>query len=206
MIQINPKQLDYILPAVKGTATLEKFIGPLNKAINLLGLKTKEQVAAFIAQIGHESGEFQYMAENLNYSAQGLRNTFPKYYGSVAAAQPHARQPMRIANYVYQNRMGNGPEASGDGWRFRGRGLIQITGRNNYTAMAKYFGMTVDEVIRYCETVEGAVMSAAWFWQANSLKDFSAPNQFTLLTKKINGGTNGLAHRTELYKRALAIL
>lgn len=205
MVTITAKQLDEILPNVYGTKTLEKFIPTLNKVFLQEGFN-KEQAAAFIAQIGHESGEFQSLIENLNYSAQGLRNTFPKYYGSVKAAEPHARQPAKIANYVYQNRMGNGPESSGDGWKFRGRGLIQITGRNNYTALAKYLNMTVNETIAYLETAEGAVVSAAWYWKVNNLKAFSSPTQFTTLTKKINGGTNGLAHRKLLYDRALKIL
>lgn len=205
MIKITAKQLDDILPNVYGTTTLVKYIEPLNRLFAREGF-TKEQAAAFIAQVGHESGEFQYVVENLNYSAQGLRSTFPKYYGSVKAAEPHSRQPAKIANYVYQNRMGNGNEASGDGWKFRGRGLIQITGRNNYTALAKYWSRSIDGTIEYITTPEGAVESAAWFWKVNNLKALSAPSQFTNLTKKINGGTNGLSHRKLLYDRAMKIL
>lgn len=206
MITLTAAKLDQILPNVYGTASLEPYIAPLNKVIKEYNLDTKERVAAFIAQIGHESGEFQTVRENLNYSAQGLRNTFPKYYGSVKAAQGHARQPAKIASYVYQNRMGNGPEATGDGWKFRGRGLIQITGRNNYTALAKFLGKSIDETIAYLETPEGAVVSAAWFWKANNLRDLESRNEFVMLTRKINGGTNGLEHRKLLYERAMAIL
>ena len=206
MIQLTAEKLDLILPNVYGTATLQKFIPALNKVIREVPLDSKERVAAFIAQIGHESGEFQTVMENLNYSAQGLRSTFPKYYGSVKSAQPHARQPQKIANYVYQNRMGNGPESSGDGWKFRGRGLIQITGRNNYTALAKYLGKTIDQTIAYLETPEGAVVSAAWYWRVNNLRDLEERNEFVMLTRKINGGTNGLEHRKLLYERALSIL
>lgn len=205
MITITAGKLDEILPNVYGTKTLEKYVPALNRVFQREGFN-KEQAAAFIAQLGHESGEFQATAENLNYSAQGLRKTFPKYYGSVKAAEPHARQPARIANYVYQNRMGNGPEATGDGWKFRGRGLIQITGRNNYTALAASLRRTINDTISYLETPEGAVESAAWYWKVNNLKALSSPSQFTNLTKKINGGTNGLAHRKELYERALKVL
>lgn len=206
MIQINAKQLDYILPAIAGTATLEKFIPAINKVLIDQGLDTKERVAAFLAQLGHESGEFQYMAENLNYSAAGLRKTFPKYFASVAAAEAYARQPVKIASRVYANRMGNGDEASRDGWTFKGRGLIQVTGRSNYTTLAKCVGKSLTDTIAYLETVEGAVVSAGWFWKANNLRDLEQMNEFVLLTRKINGGTNGLEHRTTLYKRALAIL
>lgn len=205
MIKITAEKLDEILPNVYGTTTLQKFIPMLNKVF-VDNAFTREEAAAFIAQIGHESGEFQHIVENLNYSAQGLRTTFPKYYGSVKAAQPHARQPAKIANYVYQNRMGNGPEASGDGWKFRGRGLIQITGRNNYTALAKAIGKSLDETIKYLETPDGAVVSAAWFWKVNGLRALSNPSEFTALTKRINGGINGLEHRKLLYERALKLL
>lgn len=206
MILLTAEKLDQILPNVYGTATLAKFIGPINKVILSENLDTKERVAAFLAQIGHESGEFQTMRENLNYSAQGLRATFPKYFPTVGTAQAYARQPQKIANRVYANRMGNGDEKSGDGWRFKGRGLIQITGRNNYTALAKYLGKTLDETIAYLETPEGAVVSAAWYWKVNNLRDLEERNEFGMLTRKINGGTNGLEHRKLLYERALTIL
>lgn len=206
MIILTAQKLDQILPNVYGTATLEKYIAPLNKVIVEYQLDSKERVAAFIAQTGHESGEYQTVRENLNYSAQALRKTFPKYFKSVAEAQSYARQPAKIANRVYANRMGNGDEASGDGWRFRGRGLIQITGRNNYTALAKYLGRSIEDTISYLETTEGAVVSAAWFWKTNNLRDLEERNEFLTLTRKINGGTNGLDHRKLLYERALSIL
>ena len=205
-ILLTAEKLDRILPNVYGTETLVKFIGPLNKVILTEKLDTKERVAAFIAQVGHESGEFQTVRENLNYSAQGLRKTFPKYFKSVAEAQAYARQPAKIANRVYANRMGNGPESSGDGWKFRGRGLIQMTGRNNYTELAKFLNKSIDDTIAYLETPEGAVVSAAWYWRKHNLRDLEERNEFVMLTRKINGGTNGLEHRKQLYERALAIL
>lgn len=206
MILLTAEKLDLILPNVYGTSTLTKFIPALNKVIREVPLDSKERVAAFIAQIGHESGEFQAIRENLNYSAQALRSVFPKYFKTVGQAQAYARQPQKIANKVYANRMGNGPESSGDGWKFRGRGLIQITGRNNYTALAKHLGKTIDQTIEYLETPEGAVVSAAWYWRVNNLRDLEERNEFVMLTRKINGGTNGLEHRKLLYERALSIL
>lgn len=204
---ITAKQLDDIMPSV-GLSTVQKFVPGLNKMFAKYGINTEYRVAAFLAQVGHESGEFTAVKENLNYSAVALRKVFPKYFPSDALANAYARKPERIANRVYANRMGNGTEASGDGYKYRGRGLIQLTGKNNYTAFAKYVGMTVDQAIAYLETTEGAVESAAWFWHTNGLNALAdrGPGSFTQVTQRINGGQNGAAHRLQLYNRALSIL
>lgn len=196
-------QLSQIFPQTP-RSTLNELIEPLNKTLVKIGLNSPVEIAAFLAQVGHESGEFRFVSENLNYSAAGLRATFRKYFATQTLAEAYARQPQRIANRVYANRMGNGPEASGDGWLYRGGGYLQITGKRNYTALAKWLGKTVPETISYVRTTAGAIESAAWFWLENGLKALS--NDMEALTRRINGGVNGLAHRLELYNRAVAVL
>ena len=169
-------------------------------------ITTPLRVAAFMAQCGHESASFTVLRENLNYRAVSLRKVFGKYFPTDALAEQYAKQPERIANRVYANRMSNGDEASGDGWKFRGRGLIQLTGRHNYTAFAESVGMTLDETIAYLETFEGAVESACWYWTTNNLNKWCDAGDMLTLTKRINGGTIGLEDRIKHYTRALEIL
>lgn len=168
-------------------------------------INTPTRQAAFIAQVAHESGQLRHVIENLNYSQQGLLRVFKKYFTPQLAAQ-YARKPEMIANRVYANRMGNGPEESGDGWMFRGRGLIQLTGRDNYTKFAEDMGMSVDEAIQYLETPDGAVESAAWFWDQRDLNRFADNEDIVTISKRVNGGTNGLQERIELYNHALEVL
>lgn len=163
-------------------------------------------MAAFLAQIAHESGGFNFVQEGLNYSAQGLMKTWPRRFPTLASARPYARNPEKIANKVYANRMGNGPESSGDGFKFRGRGLIQLTGRDNYTRFARSIGRTLDQTVAYLETPEGAVASAAWFWDINKLNVYADKDDFVGLTRRINGGTIGLADRKHHYDIALKAL
>jgi putative chitinase len=168
-------------------------------------INTPKRQAAFIAQVAHESGQLRHVVENLNYSAQGLMKIFKKYFTTQTAAQ-YARQPEKIANRVYGNRMGNGPESSGEGWMFRGRGLIQLTGKSNYSEFAEDMEMSLEEAIAYLETPEGAVESAAWFWDKRNLNSLADRGDIVTMTKRINGGTNGLQERIELYEHALSIL
>lgn len=178
-------------------ALLKNFVDPINKAIEEYEINNP---AMFIAQIGHESGGLKVLVENLNYSTDGLLKTFPKYFKNRAEAEKYARKPEMIANRVYANRMGNRDEASGDGWRFRGKGAIQVTGHNNHAAFAESEGITVDQAVNYMLSYEGAIMSAAWFW--NSVDCNSTSSDIKATTKKINGGLNGLAERTILYNLA----
>lgn len=158
-------------------------------------IDTVDRVAAFLAQCGHESADFTRLQENLNYSAAGLSKTWPRRFISEAAAQPYHRNPEKIANRVYADRMGNGPEASGDGWRYRGRGAIQLTGKANYEAFARDIEYSLDEAVTYTETLQGAIESAAWFWHRNRLNALADERNITAMTKKINGGTLGLEER-----------
>ncbi len=168
-------------------------------------ITTPQRVAAFLAQCAHESGGFVFLKENLNYKAASLRRVFPKYFPDDATAAHYAGKPEMIANRVYANRMGNGDEASGDGWRFCGRGLIQLTGKNNYTFFAGSLDIPVEEASEYLQTFEGAVQSACFFWEQNKLNQWADAGDILTLTKRINGGTIGLEDRQKHYQHALHI-
>jgi len=168
-------------------------------------INTPQRVAAFLAQCAHESGGFVFLKENLNYKAASLRKVFPKYFPDDATAAAYANKPERIANRVYANRMGNGDEASGDGWRYCGRGLIQLTGKDNYTFFAASLDIPVEEASEYLQTFEGAVQSACFFWEQNNLNKWADAGDILTLTKRINGGTIGLEDRIKHYEHALHI-
>ena len=168
-------------------------------------INTPQRVAAFLAQCAHESGGFVFLKENLNYKAPSLRKVFPKYFSDDATAATYANKPERIANRVYANRMGNGDESSGDGWRYCGRGLIQLTGKDNYTFFAASIDIPVEEASEYLQTFEGAVQSACFFWEQNNLNKWADSGDILTLTKRINGGTIGLEDRIKHYEHALHI-
>jgi len=173
------------------------------------GINTPLRLAHFLAQCGHESGGFRATQENLNYSAKGLMGIFKKYFPTLALAQAYERKPEKIANRVYGGRMGNGPESSGEGYKFRGRGYIQLTGKENYTAFGKSIGedMTVNQ-----DKVSGpyALLSAAWFFSKNGLHriadEGSSDAVVTKITKRVNGGTIGLADRIKHFKEYYHLL
>jgi putative chitinase len=167
-------------------------------------INTPQRISMFLAQIGHESGGLTKLHENLNYKAARLTQIFPKYFKDVDP-DDYASNPEAIANRVYCSRMGNGDEHSGDGYRFRGRGAIQLTGRSNYTACGTDLEVDLIENPDWLETPEGAIMSAAWFWDQRDLNDYADKGDVLTVTKKINGGTIGLDERKELYEEALKI-
>lgn len=172
-------------------------------------INTPKRIAAFIAQCAHESGGFTALKENLNYRWETLRKIWPRYFPTDAIAKDYAtrlNKQMHIANRAYANRMGNGDEASGDGWKFCGRGLIQLTGRNNYQAFADSLEMSIDDVPEYLGTFEGAAQSACWFWESNNLNRFADKEDIKGLTKAINGGYLGLEDRIKHYQHALHVL
>ena len=187
-----------------------KSIDTLYEAFNTVlpryDITTVERVAAFLAQCGHESADFTVLKENLNYSAEGLSKVFPKRFPTVAAAQPYNRNPEKIANKIYSDRMGNGPEASGEGYKFRGRGAIQLTGKENYSKFAASVGKTLDEAVAYTETLAGAIESACWFWNTNKLNALADATDIVTLTKRINGGTIGLEDRKHHFENNLIVL
>lgn len=184
---------------------LEKYLEPLIKCFDRFEINTSERIAMFLAQVGHESAGLKTVKENLNYSAERLIQVFPKYFRNVSATS-YARNPEKIANRVYANRMGNGPEESGDGWKYRGRGAIQLTGKDNYGRFAKSMGMKLEDVPAYLETPEGAIMSAGWFWDVNKLNESADAEDVEASTRKINGGVNGLDDRKKHYKKIRSII
>jgi putative chitinase len=169
-------------------------------------INTPARVAAFIAQCAHESGSFVFIKENLNYRAASLMKTFGKYFPTMDLALQYEKKPEKIANRVYSNRMGNGDESSGDGYRFCGRGLIQLTGRDNYTFFAGSLGIPVEDASEYLATFEGAVQSACWFWETNNLNRFADAGDIKGLTRAINGGYIGLEDRISHYEHALHVM
>ena len=188
-----------------GNKQVEEYYNALCKALPKYDITTERRVAGFLAQCAHESNNFKVLKENLNYSADGLKRIFPKYFKNVDP-NDYARQPEKIANRVYANRMSNGDEDSGDGWRYRGRGVIQLTGCDNYTRFAKDMGMSLDEVVDYLETIEGAIMSAAWYWNSRKINLAAEDNDIVKMTKLVNGGTIGLEDRKKHYAHILEIL
>ena len=166
-------------------------------------INTPKRVAAFLAQCSHESGGFVFVTENLNYSASGLMRVFPKYFPDSVTAKQYERNPVKIASRVYANRMGNGNENSQEGHKFRGRGILQLTGKDNYFWFGASLDMTPEQASEYLETFEGAAQSACWFWETNKLNRFVDGNDFKGLTKAINGGYIGLADREHHYEVAL---
>lgn len=184
---------------------LDNWYKAISEILPEYQINTPKRVAAFLAQCAHESGGFIFLKENLNYKAPSLRKVFPKYFADDATAAAYANKPEKIANRVYANRMGNGDEASGDGWRYCGRGLIQLTGKDNYTFFAASLEIPVEEAAEYLQTFEGAVQSACFFWEQNNLNQWADKGDILTLTKRINGGTIGLEDRQKHYEHALHI-
>jgi putative chitinase len=170
------------------------------------GINNANRISAFIAQCAHESLDFTVIKENLNYSAEGLMRTWPKRFPNAAIAKKYARQPEKIANYVYANRMGNGPEESGDGWKYAGKGVIQLTGKSNYMEFANKFNIPLEEVSDYLLTPEGALSSAFFFWDRNNLNTYADRKDIIGMTKVINGGSNGLDDRIKKFLKNLKIM
>lgn len=202
-MELTQEQLQQIIPKNK---YVSYWYQALQQLLPQYEINTSERIAAFLAQCAHESGNFVFIKENLNYRWQSLRKTFPKYFPTDALAQQYEKQPEKIANRVYANRMGNGPEESGDGWRFCGRGLIQVTGRENYSWFAASLHISPEEASEYMETFEGAAQSACWFWESNNLNQWADKGDILTLTKRINGGTIGLEDRKKHYEHCLHVL
>jgi putative chitinase len=202
-MKVTKEQLDKITTRNKNNAALAEA---LNKYLDKYEINTKNRVAGFLAQCGHESVDFTVLKENLNYGAKGLVATFKKYFPDEATALKYERQPEKIANRVYANRMSNGDEASGDGYKYRGRGAIQLTGKDNYTRFAAAIGKTIEETVAHLETIDGAIESACWFWKTNGLNAIADKDDILAMTKKINGGTIGLEDRKAHYEKAKQVL
>jgi putative chitinase len=197
---------DQLEQIVTGIPYADHWYSALSQCLPDYEINTPHRIAAFVAQCAHESGGFRAIKENLNYKAESLMRVWPRYFPDMATANRYAHNQEMIANRAYGGRMGNGPEESGDGARFCGRGLIQLTGRSNYQAFADSLQMDINDVPEYLATFEGAVQSACWFWENNNLNQWADKGDILTLTKKINGGTLGLEDRTKHYNHALEVL
>ena len=215
---ITESQIRRIMPKAKNE-NIKAFVAAFNKYSEQFEINTKMRAAHFIGQCAWESGEINAVEENLNYSADGLRKTFPRYFPTAELAAAYARKPVQIANRVYANRMGNSNEASGDGWKYKGRGIIMLTGKNNYRAYQNS-GYCVGDLLSHPEWLAqypGALKSAMWFWKANnlsSLADHDDGSKITgdkiceQITRRINGGYSHLAQRqyyTRIAKKVLGV-
>lgn len=214
---ITPQQLTDAI-GFSGSGS-DIWVDPLNEAADRFEINTGKRLSQWLAQVAWESNGFTALSEGLNYSALGLVKTFPTHF-TEDNAQQYAHEPQAIANHVYANRHGNGPESSGDGWKFRGAGLIQLTFRDGQTECANYFGKSADEVGDWLRTKEGAALSAGWFWTTGAgnhlsqaainygvqpgcnLNDLADADDFHSITLAVNGGTNGIDGRLALLKRA----
>jgi putative chitinase len=205
-MELTKEQLKQLLPK---NPYIDQWHNALSQLLPDYGIDTPQRIAAFIAQCAHESGNFMFLKENLNYRAPTLRKLFAKYFPTDELANEYANKPNKqeaIANRIYANRMGNGDEASGDGFRFCGRGLIQLTGRENYSWFAASIGVSVEEAAEYLQTFEGAAQSACWFWETNNLNKWADTGDIKELTRRINGGYIGLDDRIKHYQHALHVL
>lgn len=198
--------VDKLKECVKNNKQPEQLFEALQKYLPKYEINSPERLAGFLAQCGHESMDFTVLKENLNYGAKGLRGVFPKYFPDDATAAKYERKPEMIANKIYASRMGNGDEKSGEGYKYRGRGAIQLTGKENYTNFAKSIGKTLDETIAHLETLDGAIESACWFWKKNGLNEIADKKDIVAMTKRINGGTIGLEDRKKHYEHNLEVL
>ena len=204
---LTAEQFNQLFPRAQDP---QGWVDSMNNVFPNYELDSPKRIAAFLAQCGHESGGWTVFEENLNYSAKGLMGIFKKYFPDEATATAYQRQPEKIANKVYANRMGNGPESSGDGWKYRGRGPIQLTGKDNYRAFAKEMFDDWENLFNNPDWVNAdrdfALMSAIWFWNKNKLNREADAGDIKTMTRKINGGYIGLEDRIHHYEEAIHLL
>jgi putative chitinase len=196
---------DQVHQILQGNPNSQQWYTALCDQLPKYDVVTVARVAMFMAQCGHESAGFTALKENLNYQAHALSATWPKRFPPDVAAQC-AHNPEAIANRAYCDRMGNGSEESGDGWNFHGRGLIQLTGRANYEKFARMIGKGLEDTVSYCETPDGAVESACFFWREENLNPHCDAGDVERVTRIINGGTLGIEDRTARYHHACQVL
>lgn len=204
---ITVGQFKTIFPANKEADT---WVEAINKVCPLYDINTPVRLAGFLSQCGHESAGFTRLTENLNYSHVGLQTVFKKYF-TPDQAMEYSRQPERIANKVYANRMGNGDEASGEGWKYRGRGPIQLTGKSNYVAFSNemledYKFNVISDPDYVASDKDLALMSAIWYWNSRKLNKLADAKDIVGMTRAVNGGTHGLVERGDLFKKICNIL
>lgn len=214
---LNADSLKAVFPKCSDPAT---WADSLNTALPKFGIDTRDRMASFLAQTGYESSQFNHLVENLNYSTVGrLMRVWPKRFPTEASAEPYVNNPQKLADFVYANRLGNGDVQSDDGYRFRGRGIIQLTGRSNYLAASNALkaelapGADLVAQPDLLADPKYACLSAAWFWQSRGLNELADDRtddndleDFTEITRRVNGGTTGVNDRFALYKQVLAAL
>ena len=200
---MDRKTFQEIIGCTEGLA--EKYFGQITTCMDCYLIDTPVRQAAFLAQIGHESGGLMVTEENMNYSAKGLRATWPNRF-TESDAERYARKPEWIGNRAYQGRMGNGDEASGDGYRYRGRGLIQLTGKDDYRECGEALGLDLLGCPELLNEPANAAMSAGWEWDRSKLNAVADSGDFEKLTRIINGGLNGYPDRLERWERAKPVL
>jgi putative chitinase len=183
-----------------GNKFAQQWVEAINKVTPDYGLTTPTRLAAFLAECSVESMDFTELQENLNYSAEGLCKTFPSHFSGLDEATAYAHNPEKIANRVYSNRMGNGDESSGDGWLYRGQGVIQLTGKQNQQAFADSINMIIGDIPNFLGTFEGAIQSACFFWEDRNLNELADLGDIDQISKKINGGDNGIDVRRQKYQ------
>ena len=200
---------DHLKQMLPNNKEVSDWYAAMTKILPKYGIDTPERVAGFIAQCGHESASFTVLEENLYYRAETLEKLFSKYFSKAGRnAEDYAKKPDKIANVIYANRMGNVSPASGEGYKFRGRGVIQLTGKSNYMNFAASINSAhdLDKVVEYVQTKRGALESACWYWNSRNLNAVCDANDIVKMTKLINGGTIGLDDRKKHYEHAIAVL
>jgi putative chitinase len=201
---LTTEQLIKILP---NTHNADALCSALNKVLPTYGINTKNRIAGFLAQCAVESSEFNVLEENLNYGAQGLMSTWKSKFPTIDIANQYARQPEKIANYVYANKLGNGPESSGEGWKFRGHGAIQLTGKDAWLLFAKFKGISLDQALELTKTLEGAVVSGCYYWNSRNINAAADADDIKKMTMLVNGpALLALDKRTQYYNKAKSVL
>lgn len=213
VIDLIDAQLLKIAAPENNIQALAAWADPIKLGCRRFGIDTVREIAALLAQAGHESCGFTRLSEGLNYTTPerikavfGQGKAGRRRFPTLDSCRPYVRNPEKLANYVYANRMGNGPPESGDGWRFRGFGPFQLTGRNNHTAFANAMGMPVEQVPDYIRTTNGGAMSMCWFFKTNGLEDEAATAGVDDETRVINGGVHGLPDRKRRFDAVVAEL
>ena len=210
MFVLTESHLRSIMPRAAAPAV---WVPALNEAMAAFAIDSPQRASAFLAQVAHESGELRRLVENLSYTAKRLTQVWPKRFPTEAASRPFERNPERLANFVYASRMGNGPSHTGDGFRYRGRGLLQITGRGNYRSCGQALGIPLEDEPHLLERPDVAALAAAQFWMSRGLNELADDRNdddddedFVRITVIINGGKNGLTDRREFWHRAKQFL
>jgi putative chitinase len=213
MPAISQEQLASLLDTAADNSRVTLWLDPINAALTEWSISNTHRQAAFLAQVLHESAQLKVLSENLNYSSVRLRQVWPRRFPTDSVALQYASNPEKLASNVYANRLGNGDEASGDGWKYRGRGLIQLTGRDNYERCGKALKLDLLAQPELLQEPAGAARSAAWYWATAGLNELAdlkpngnARDDFIKICQRVNGGDIGLQSRLDYWNKATQVL